>query len=77
MRIVFLGMLERKEGGCACRRRSGSQQVTTRTFYLPSGKLKTFRAGRPEDVSESDGEFLLNQTYTSPTGEQVHAFKVA
>lgn len=77
MRIVFLGMLVKKSGGCACRRRSNSQLVNTRTFFLPSGKMQTFRAGREEEVSDSDGAFLLNETYTSPTGEIIHAFKVA
>lgn len=76
MKVVFLGMLVKKSGGCVCRRRSNSQLVNTRTFFLPSGKMKTFRVGREEYVSDSDGEFLLKETYTSPTGETIHAFKV-
>lgn len=74
MKITFTGMIERKKGGCACRRKTGSQKVNVRTFFLPSGRMQTFRAGQVVEVSDYDGEFLLKETYTSPTGEKISCF---
>lgn len=60
MTVRFLGMVETTLSGCKC---SGRKETKTfsrhKDFYLPSGILKTFYAGREVEVSDEDGEFLL------------------
>lgn len=61
MRIVFNGLLEKKSGGCNCKRNSaGYGFVNSRTYILPSGRSKTFIAGKEETVTDRDGKFLLS-----------------
>lgn len=78
MRIKFLGCVEKRTKGCpVCgRRRSEYTFRSHRSFILPSGMTKTFRANYPVDVSDTDGEFLLSYTYTDPHGELKHMFEV-
>ncbi len=76
MRIQFNGIIEKKSGGCgACGNRSSSSQfLTTKTYILPSKSIKTFRVGVPEEVSEQDGQFLLQYKYLS-NGEEKKVFE--
>ena len=77
MRIQFNGIIDKKSGGCgACGNRSSSSQfLTTKTYILPSKSIKTFRVGVPEEVSEQDGQFLLQYKYLS-NGEEKNVFEV-
>ena len=77
MRVKFAGIIEVKTGGCSVcgKRRSRSQLSTTKTFYLSSGSRLTFRAGRPVDVSEEDGNELLSYTYIDPQGHERKMFE--
>ncbi len=62
MKLIFNGLLEKREGGgCNCKRQtSGYGFVNSRMYILPSGTSKTFYVGKAEEVSESDGAFLLS-----------------
>lgn len=62
MKIKFNGMKVGKSTGCpVCGRGKVTKDsyVAVKTFFLPSGLSKTFRAGTIEEVSERDGQFLL------------------
>lgn len=62
MTVVFKGTYDRHKKGCkVCGAKSAGRAsfVSVRTYYLPSGMAKTFRVGKPENVSERDGKFLL------------------
>lgn len=60
MKLKFNGLLEKKSSGCNCKRQSnGYGFVNSRMYILPSGQNKTFYVGKVEEVSDSDGEFLL------------------
>ena len=76
MRVVFKGIVEKGHKGCpVCgRRKSDYIYRSRRSYILPSGNSKTFRAGVPVEVSDRDGNFLLNLTYESQ-GEIKHAFE--
>lgn len=78
MRVVFNGVPEKRKGGCGVcgRSKRDSQFVNIRSYILPSGITKTFRAGIPEEVLEKDAEFLLEFKYTS-NGEVKNVFEVA
>ena len=78
MKVVFNGMIEKKSGGCgSCgKRRTENQFVAYRTFILPSGIIKTFRAGVPETVSPEDANFLLMYRYQDANGVVKNAFEV-
>lgn len=78
MTIVFKGVIEKKAKGCpVCGRRSGSNTYTAmKTYILPSGITKTFRVGKPEEVNDRDGEFLLNYKYTDKDGTVKNVFEV-
>lgn len=70
MRIKFNGLIERRQKGCGkCGKRSSKMSfVVSRMYILPSGKTITFRVGRTEEVSTSDGAFLLEYRYTDADG---------
>lgn len=65
MKIKFNGMkvsASNHSGGCpVCGRNRVTKEsfISVKTFILPSGITKTFRAGNKYDVSEQDGKFLL------------------
>jgi len=62
MKVVFNGVVERKTSGCIpCgkKRKNNSSFVHSKMYILPSGISKTFYVGRPTEVSDKDGEFLL------------------
>lgn len=77
MKIKFNGIVEKRKGGCsACgRRKTESQFHVSKTYILPSGITKTFRAGQAVEVSERDAAFLLQYKYTS-NGEVKSVFEV-
>lgn len=67
MTLKFNGITEKKSRGCNCGGGGRKTEVafrTTKTFILPSGITKTFRAGKTEEVSKEDGDFLLSYNYT-------------
>lgn len=69
MKVVFNGLLEKRSGGCNCRRQSnGYSFVNSRMYILPSGQQKTFYVGKPEEVTERDAQFLLSYKTTDPNG---------
>lgn len=62
MKIKFKGMKNKIRSGCpVCGRHQVSNEsfVSVRTFTLPSGLTKTFRAGNVYEVNDNDGKFLL------------------
>lgn len=77
MRLKFNGSMQKKSKGCpVCGNRVSEYKFTAaRSFYLPSGSMKTFRAGQTYDVSETDGNFLLTYRYMA-NGKEKHAFEV-
>lgn len=78
MKIVFNGIIEKARKGCsACgRRRTENQFMMSKTYILPSGRSQTFRVGQVVDVSDKDGNFLLQYKYRSPDGEVKQVFEV-
>lgn len=78
MRIVFNGIIDKKTHGCsACGNHKTDREFrSSKTYILPSGVTKTFIAGRPVEVSDADGRFLLQYEYTAPNGERKSAFEV-
>lgn len=61
MKLIFNGLLEKRESGCNCHKSNvGFGFVNSRMYILPSGATKTFYIGKAEEVSDSDGEFLLS-----------------
>lgn len=78
MKVMFQGIVEKRRSGCpVCGRRGGSSTFSTmKTYILPSGITKTFRVGKPEEVSDRDGEFLLTYKYTDKDGNVNSVFEV-
>lgn len=76
MKVVFKGIVEKGRKGCPVCGKRRSQYVyrSRRPYILPSGSTKTFRAGVPTEVTDTDGNFLLSLTYESQ-GEIRHAFE--
>lgn len=71
MKVKFNGLLEKKPGGggCNCKKSSNGYGFTSsRMYILPSGQQKTFFAGKVEEVSERDGNFLLSYNVTDANG---------
>ena len=65
MKVVFNGTVEKRtNGGCNCKGKTTSSSfVRSKIYILPSGKTQSFIAGKPVEVSEQDGEFLLSYIY--------------
>lgn len=78
MKIKFNGIYQRVNKGCpVCGRRSSeSNYAYIKTYILPSGITKTFRMGKTEEVSESDGNFLLSYQSMDKEGNVHPAFEV-
>lgn len=77
MKVVFNGTLEVASGGCVpCGHRKASKRVmvTRKRYILPSGSEVVFRLGRPVSVSDADGAFLLDFTYTDANGIEQSVF---
>lgn len=71
MKVVFNGLMETKSGGCSsCGKRKKTEQgfTTTKHYFLPSGREETFYMGRPVEVSDTDGAFLLSYETTDKNG---------
>lgn len=78
MKIKFNGIYQRESKGCpVCGKRTSETNFTyIKTYILPSGKTKTFRAGKVEEVSDSDGNFLLSYQSMDKQGVVHPAFEV-
>lgn len=78
MKIKFNGIYQRGGKGCpVCGKRINDVNfLTIKTYILPSGRTKTFRAGRVEEVSEKDADFLLSYRFTDKEGNVQPAFEV-
>ena len=78
MKVKFTGVIEKRSRGCgACgKHHTGNEFRTSKTYILPSGISKTFVAGRVEEVSETDGAFLLSYQYQTPDGVIRKVFEV-
>lgn len=77
MIVKFNGIMQRKQGGCSkCGQKSSSslKLMTSKTFILPSGRTVPFLVGREVEVSEADGQFLLQYTYTDKDGATQSVF---
>lgn len=77
MKVVFNGILENRSGGCVpCGAKRVSERVmkSSKMYILPSGQQRVFRVGRPEEVSDNDGEFLMTYTYTDKDGTEKTVF---
>lgn len=77
MKIKFNGVMEKRRKGCSV---CGSKRTEmgfsgSKTYILPSGITKTFRAGRCEEVKDEDAQFLLSYQYAQ-NGEVVKVFEV-
>ena len=48
--------------------------VQSKMYILPSGKSVHFYAGKPVEVSETDGKFLLSYVYKDVNGSQRAVF---
>lgn len=78
MRIRFNGIYQRGGKGCpVCGKRTHDVSfLTIKTYILPSGQTKTFRAGKIEEVSDRDGDFLLSYRFEDKEGNVKPAFEV-
>ena len=78
MKIKYMGVIEKHSKGCGvCGKRHTDPEFRAfKTYILPSGMTKTFFAGRVEEVSDSDGAFLLSYQYQTPNGEVKKVFEV-
>lgn len=78
MKIRFNGIVEETQKGCRpCHGRTTHLQMkTTKAYYLPSGLHITFRVGLPVEVSDTDAEYLLSETYRAADGKTKKAFDV-
>lgn len=76
MKIRFNGIVEQRRSGCNCSKKVTDKGLTTiKSYILPSGTTRVFRRGRVEEISDTDGAFLLNYQYTL-NGETHKAFEV-
>ena len=70
MRIRFNGTIEKHSKGCNCKgKQTEVGYVTTKLYILPSGRSMRFYAGKVEEVSEQDGNFLLSYIYKDANGD--------
>jgi hypothetical protein len=76
MKVVFNGVLEKHRSGCNCKRVANTEYgfVSQKMYILPSGATKTFIVGKPEEVSEQDGAFLLAYKYVDVNGSYREVF---
>ena len=71
MKVVFNGTIEKKQGGgCKCKGKvTSSTFVRSKMYILPSGKSQNFIVGKPVEVTETDGKFLLSYVYKDANGD--------
>ena len=77
MTIKFNGVIEKRRKGCSV---CGSKHTEngfsgSKTYILPSGITKTFRAGKCVEVKDEDAEFLLSYQYEKD-GKIMKVFEV-
>lgn len=71
MKVVYKGQIEKVETGCipcGARRKGKSRFVTAKSFHVPSGRYITFHIDQVVEVSERDGNFLLEYNYEDING---------
>ena len=71
MKVVFNGVLEKRSGsGCNCRnKKTDVSFIKSKMYILPSGRSVHFYLGKPEEVSEQDGRFLLSYIFKDINGD--------
>ena len=71
MKVVFNGVLEkRSDNGCNCRnKKTDVSFIKSKMYILPSGRSVHFYLGKPEEVSEQDGRFLLSYIFKDINGD--------
>lgn len=71
MKVVFNGTIEKRtSGGCNCKGKVTSASfINNKLYILPSGKSQQFYVGKPVEVSERDGNFLLSYIYKDANGD--------
>lgn len=75
MKVVFNGVLEKHSSGCKCKgRKTEVSFVQSKMYILPSGRSIHFYVGKSEEVSETDGNFLLSYVYQDANGSQRAVF---
>lgn len=80
MKIKFKGIVQENSGGCpVCgKKRKGKYSfVSTKLYALPSGRTIMFRAGAIEEVTDSEGEYLLKNMYMDSDGTMKPVFEEA
>ena len=78
MIVKFNGIMERKHGGCSkCGAKSSTKykMMPSKMFILPSGRTETFFVNRETEVSDADGDFLLQYKYTDKQGNVQSVFE--
>lgn len=77
MTIKFNGVMEKRKKGCSvCGRKHTEFGFSgSKTYILPSGITKTFRAGKCVEVKDEDARFLLSYQYEK-NGEVHKVFEV-
>lgn len=77
MKIMFNGLMEKRRKGCSVCGQKHTEMgfAGSKTYILPSGITKTFRAGRCVEVKDEDAEFLLSYCYEKD-GEVRKVFEV-
>lgn len=70
MKVVFNGVVEKRtSGGCNCKGRiTNASFVNSKLYIMPSGRSHKFYVGKPVEVSDTDGEFLLSYLYKDANG---------
>lgn len=81
MKVMFNGTIERTSSsgkGCNCGKKNATGYTfqNSKLYHLPSGATKTFYAGKVEEVSDSDGYFLLSYRSFDQNGEHATFTKV-
>lgn len=75
MKVIFNGVLEKRSKGCSCKgKKTETSFVQSKMYILPSGKSIHFYMGKPVEVSEQDGNFLLSYVYKDVNGSQRAVF---
>lgn len=77
MKIMFNGVIEKRKKGCSVcgQKRTEMGFSGSKTYILPSGITKTFRAGKCVEVKDEDADFLLSYRYEEG-GEVRNVFEV-
>ena len=79
MKVVFNGTVEKHtSGGCNCKGKvTSSGFIRSKLYILPSGQSKMFHMGKPVEVTEEDGRFLLSYVYKDANGDSRAVFSIA